>query len=90
MKRIIYITLFSILGLLAATLVHAGIEIPTLYLITGDLERYGDSWVWRNWQLLHGYAGAALWLAGAGIGLWLGVRFWQILYVEKRYGEKKW
>jgi hypothetical protein len=89
MKRILYIGLFIFLGLLVATLLHAAIEYPTLALITGDFERYSESFVWQHWKILHGGGGALLWLLGAVAGYWGGVKGWQILYVEKRRGTPR-
>lgn len=89
MKRIFYITSFTVLGLLLATLVHAAIEIPILSLITSDFARYQDSFLWRHWSAIHGIGGAVLWGAGVFGGVIAGRRFWQILYVEKRYGTPR-
>lgn len=90
MKRFFYIVACMVLGLLLATLVHAAIEIPTLRIMTGDMAQYGDGFVWRNWKMIHGVAGNALWFGGAMFGLLLGRKWWRILYVEKRYGEPRW
>lgn len=89
MKKTIYIILFAFLGLLLATLLHALIELPTLWLITGDIERYGESFVWRNWVVLHSTIAALIWVAGLGGGVWAGFRYWRILYIEERYGKPR-
>ena len=83
LKQIAYVAAFVFLGLLVAALIHAGLEIPTLLIITGDIDRYGESWLWQNWRLVHGLGGGLLWLAGAGVGYWLGRRYWRIVYIEK-------
>lgn len=90
MKRLVYITAFIFLGILVATLIHAGLEIPALYVMTEYPERFADTFLWQEWDAIHRTVSTLLWFAGLGIGWWCGVRFWQILYVEKRYGEKKW
>lgn len=90
MKRILYIVLFISLGLLVATLLHAIIELPTLSLITGNFEHYQHSFIWQHWKLVHGVGGAILWILGAIVGYWCGVKGWQILYVEKRRGTPRW
>lgn len=90
MKRFLYIALFVFLGLLVATVLHALIELPTLSLITGNFEKYGESYLWQHWREIHGIGGAILWLSGAALGYWCGVKWWQILYVEKRYGTPRW
>ena len=89
-KKYCYIVAFGFLGYLVSLLVHAGIEIPTLALITGEVGEYGNNWVWQNWEMLHRGVGIIITLLGVGGGLYLGQRFWQILYVEKRYGTPRW
>lgn len=90
MKRIIYILAFTFLGLLVSTLLHAAIEMPTLWLISGDIETYGNSFVWQHWSVLHQTVGGLLWLLGALAGYLCGRHFWRVIYIEKRYGEKRW
>lgn len=90
MKKYFYIGAFGFLGYLLSLLLHAGIEIPTLALITGEAGKFGDNIIWRNWQCIHGTVGAVLSVSGILFGLLLGRKFWQILYVEKRYGTPRW
>lgn len=90
MKRYFYIAAFMVLGVLLATLSHAAIELPTLAIMTGNFAYYGDSFIWRHWSLIHGVGGKILWFVGALAGFLAGRRFWQILYVEKRYGTPRW
>lgn len=90
MKRYCYIAAFMFLGFLVSLLVHAAIEIPTLALITADPAAMGASYMWQHWPLWHGIGGKALTLLFLGMGFLLGQKFWQILYVEKRYGTPRW
>lgn len=90
MKRLFYIAAFTVLGILLATLVHAALEMPALYIITSDFEHYQHSFVWEHWRIIHGWGGKLLWLLGALGGFIAGCKFWQILYVEKRYGTRRW
>lgn len=90
MKRHFYISAFMLLGLLIGFLVHAAIEIPTLTFLTADPDSLAESSVWRHWWLFHGLGGQLLSLAFLTLGFFLGRRFWQILYVEKRYGTPRW
>lgn len=90
MKRLFYIGAFTFLGILLATLVHAGVEIPLLSMMESQLEMSGRSVLADNWWLIHGWGGKLLWLGGALGGMVAGRRFWQILYVEKRYGTPRW
>ncbi len=90
MKRYFYIAAFMFLGLLVSMLVHAGIEIPTLMLITRNPDTIVVNYIWQNWWLFHGVGGKALSLAFVIFGFILGRKFWQVLYVEKRYGTPRW
>jgi hypothetical protein len=89
MKKYVYIALFTFLGLLLATLLHALIEIPALKLITENYEQYGDGYIWQHWRIIHDVVGACLWLGGALGGYYAGKKWWQILYIEKRYGTPR-
>ncbi|MEM9336526.1 MAG: hypothetical protein AAGA35_01555 [Patescibacteria group bacterium] len=90
MKRTVYIIAFIFLGLIVSTLVHAALEMPILWLVSSDYERYANSLLWQHWELMHHTVAVGLWVMGALVGYKLGKRYWHILYVEKRYGEKKW
>lgn len=90
MKKYFYIGAFMFLGLLVSMLVHAAIEIPTLALITADPDVMMGSYVWQHWWLFHDVGGNVLSVAFVIFGFILGRKFWQILYVEKRYGIPRW
>lgn len=90
MKKYFYIGAFMFLGYLLSMLLHAGIEIPTLAFVTGEAGDHGNNMVWQNWRLIHGGVGMMLSAGGILLGLFLGRKFWQILYVEKRYGTPRW
>jgi hypothetical protein len=90
MKRYLYYACFALLGLLIATLVHAGLEILALKIITNDMATYNDGYVWQHWNLVHGSLSLVLWLLGTFGGFVLGKHFWQVLYIEQRYGKPRW
>jgi len=87
-KKIIYIAAFGFLGLLLATLVHAGIEIIALEVIFGNPERFENTLWWQQWDPLHDTASTILWAAGLAVGLYLGKRYWRIIYGENRLRSK--
>jgi len=89
MKKTIYILLFTLLTLLLSLLLHALIELTALWIITGDMNTYNNSYVWQNWVRLHQVFGAVLWITGILLGVWGGFRYWRILYIEKRYGTPR-
>lgn len=90
MKRLFYVSAFTFLGLLVATLIHAAIEFPLLSMMEDDLATVGTSVLLDHWSLIHGVGGKLLWLLGAIAGFVAGKKFWRILYVEKRYGTPRW
>lgn len=90
MKKYFYIIAFMFLGLLVSLLVHALVEIPTLAIITRDPDAMVGNYVWQHWWLFHGIGGRVLTAAFVLFGFILGRKFWQILYVEKRYGTPRW
>ena len=83
MKKVIYVGLFVLLGLLVSTLLHVAIEYPLLTMITGDFEYWQDTFLWQNWEVLHRYVGGAIWIVGLVLGYLLGQRYWRIIYVDK-------
>lgn len=89
MKRFIYIFAFGFLGLLVATLIHAGVEMLALWVIFGQPEIYVGTYWWEEWHMVHRIGSTVLWWLGLAVGLWCGFRFWRILYIEKRYGEPR-
>lgn len=78
MKRIFYISCFTLLGILVQFLAHALLEI-------WYLNRYTP---FDGWYTFHSVASAILFIAGAASGYWAGVHFWRVIYIEKRYFRK--
>lgn len=90
MKRLFYIGAFLVLGLLLATLLHAGIEISLLAWMQVQLETGKTSVLLKHRELIHGVGGKLLWFGGGVAGFALGRKFWRILYIERRYGTPRW
>lgn len=82
-KKIVYLFSFVVLGILVSTLLHAAIEIPVIYLLLDDFERYGLGLTWEQWYRVHGIGAAVLLVVGMGLGYWQGVHWWNVLYDEK-------
>jgi len=89
LKRIIYITLFTFLGILLQFLLHAGIEIWYLDLLNKNFERYSLGLTWPELLTLHLILTILLIIAGAAFGYWAGKFFWQKIYVENAWRFKK-
>lgn len=77
--KICYIAGFVLLGVLLNFVVHVALEYPTLHIITSDIERYGDSFVWQNWQQIHAIGTGMLLSIGVLSGLVSGFYFWNKL-----------
>jgi hypothetical protein len=86
MKRAFYILCFTLLGFLLQLIVHAIVESAVLALLLKDFDRYGLGLTWSQWYAVHHVATLALLIVGICLGFRWGVKWWQILYVEKRYG----
>ena len=84
MKRTIYITLFTFLGVLLQFLVHAGIEIPVISLLLNDFEAFGLGLTWNQWVMIHNIGTIVFFAAGAVGGFLLGRYWWRVIYIEKR------
>lgn len=82
MKKIVYLILWIILGLILSFIFHAVIEI--LYLSWADKNNIVVNWV------LNGACALPLWLIillpilFAILGLWLGLIAWRKIYIEHR------
>lgn len=84
MKKYLYISLFTLLGILLQFIVHALVEIWYIGLLTSDFKTWGLGLDWNAWFLIHHIATIILLLLGAGLGLWSGIYFWKVVYIEKR------
>lgn len=86
--RTVYITAFTILGILLSTIVHAAIEIPIINLLASDFDRFSLGLSWSQWFWVHHVGSIILWVAGLIFGFWQGKYWWKAIYVEKRYGKR--
>ena len=65
-----------VLGILVSFLLHAFLELPVLWLIISDYVRYGQIWIWQNWELVHTIGTVTLLVLGIAGGLYFGRRDW--------------
>ena len=82
MKKSIYIISFIVLGILLQFILHALIEVIALNLLLDSSDVF-----WDKWYLLHGIFTVLLLVGGIVFGYFQGKKWWQILYVDKKYGE---
>ena len=84
-KQGIYISLFVLLGVLVSFLMHAGIEIPVIYLLVNDFATYSLGLTWDAWYTIHAVGSVVLLLLGLLVGFQQGRYWWRVIYVERRY-----
>lgn len=82
MKKAFYIFCFGFLGLLVATLIHAGAELLALHIIFSNPAEFAGTFWWNEWFLVHDMASNFLWLLGLVGGVYGGFKYWDILYVK--------
>ena len=79
-KRLLYLSLTVLLGLLLSFIAHAAIEVAFLrYAATNYIEI-----TWVNGCTLPVWLKIALPILGIIGGYFLGVHWWRIIYIEKR------
>lgn len=79
-KRIVYIVLFIVLGVLLQFLVHVALEYTYLKLLFRNFELYGFGLSWDTWFTIHHVSSIVLFFLGVAFGFWQGMYWWQRLY----------
>ena len=90
MKKIIYITAFTVLGVLVQFLLHALIEVWYIGLLVRDFATFGFGLSWDTWFIIHAVLTILFLIGGVSAGYFSGKKWWRIIYVEQRYKNKKW
>jgi hypothetical protein len=80
MKRIIYIALFIVLGVLLQLLIHGVVEIWYIGLLLKDFETWGLGMSWSTWLMIHTVGMVVLLIAGIIFGFWQGKYWWRRIY----------
>ncbi len=81
--KIIYVALFTFLGILLQFLVHGLFERWYINLLVSDFSKYGLGFSWGQWFTIHQIGTPILFIAGALLGFWQGKFWWRKIY-EKR------
>ena len=84
MKRVSYITLFTLLGVLLSFLLHAVLEIPIIFLLVSDFEKWGMGLSWETWEIIHNVGTIVLLVLGAVLGFKQGKHWWTIIGMRVR------
>lgn len=88
MKRKIYYLLFTVLGAMIGFGIHAVIEMIYIKLLLRDFSAYSLGLTWAQWELVHAVAVPALTLLFGYLGYLQGVKWWRILYIQKKYAKR--
>ena len=83
LKKFIYITCFIITGIMLSTIVHGLIEIPVIYILISDFEKYGLGLSWGQWYIIHHIGTVILLVLGVVLGYFFSVKFWKKTYENK-------
>ena len=83
MKKTIYIICFSFLGALLQLLIHAGIELWYIKMLTLDFQRYSLGFSFGQLVFIHHIATVVLLIAGVLFGFYQGKYWWKRLYENK-------
>lgn len=89
MKKTIYICLFTIFGILFQFFIHAVAETMYIGGLVNNFSTYSLSLSWEQWFSIHYVFTIIFFIGGLIFGLWGGFFFWQKIYVEKRYLQRK-
>jgi len=81
-KKTIYITLFTILGILLSILAHAIIEVFYIKLLLIDFEKYSLGFSWNALFTLHAIYIVVFFILGVWFGLSQGKYWWRKIYEE--------
>jgi len=83
MKKVIYITAFTILGVLLQFFIHIVVEIFYINLLIIDFETYGLGLSWSTWFTIHIIGAFTLFTIGTVLGFQQGKYWWKKLYVDR-------
>lgn len=79
-KKILYIALFTLLGVLVQFFIHAVVEIVYIKLLLSHYEPFGLGFEFATWFTIHTIYTGVLLLLGIGVGFWQGLYWWPRLY----------
>ena len=86
MKRLTYLALCILIGVLASFVVHAVVEQAYITLLLSDFTRWSFGLSWSTLLILHHVLSWTLIVVGAGGGYVVGIRWWRIVYLERKGG----
>ncbi len=85
LKKTVYLLLTMLLGVLLMSIVHTLLDFWYFYIFAAADTVPVQSTFWLFSTHLPVYVPGLLLIAGLVGGLWTGLKWWQIVYVEKRH-----
>lgn len=82
--NVFYIGAAGLLGFLVQIVIHAVVEIAYINVLVRNYDRWRLGLNWEQLVAVHHVAALTLLVAGIGVGLWLGVRWWHRIYENAR------
>jgi hypothetical protein len=82
MKKVAYVGLFTLLGVLVSFLIHGVLEIAIVHLLITDFSTYNLGLSWAQWFAVHRWGSWLLLAVGIGVGFWQGVYWRRVLYED--------
>ena len=79
-KKIIYVTLFTLLGVLVQFLIQSAVEIQYINLLLTKYEIFGFGLPFSTWFVIHEIFASILLAVGFLVGLSQGLYWWKRLY----------
>jgi hypothetical protein len=83
MKKVIYIVLFTLVGIILQFLVHGILEMWYINLLLSDFGAWGFGLSWEAWVLIHNIGAVIMFIAGAFFGFSQGKYWWTRIYSGK-------
>lgn len=83
LKKIIYVALFTALGMLVSFILHALAEIWYIGLLALNFKKYSMGLSWANLYLAHYVFSLLFLLLGFLGGFFQGLFWWQVLHSKK-------
>ena len=84
MKKFIYITAFTFLGIIVAFIIHALIEIAAIAVLHSDWEKRSLGLSRDTWLIIRNVWAALIIVLGATIGFRQGKHWWRVIYIDKK------
>lgn len=85
MKKTIYIILCGILGVMLGFILQTILEVPVIYVVVSDFEKFSFGLSWEKLMILHWIFTLVLLMLGLIFGIRKGFVWWKYIYVDKKW-----